>query len=96
MPTGPTGDGSGRKMLLYDVPVNPAYHDLGVVVEWYIQRQIRRDLREWVEPGQGERKGKLSEETSRFLVESSREYKQQGINKTKVFYDGYNYSHYAC
>jgi multimeric flavodoxin WrbA len=27
-----------------DVPVNPVCHALGVLVEWYLRRQIRRDL----------------------------------------------------
>ncbi|MBA7476664.1 hypothetical protein ES707_12058 [subsurface metagenome] len=35
----------GRRYYV-DVPVNPIYHALGVMVEWYMRRQIRRDLRE--------------------------------------------------
>ena len=35
----------GRRYYV-DVPVNPVYHVLGTVVEWYQRRWIRRDLRE--------------------------------------------------
>jgi NAD(P)H-dependent FMN reductase len=34
------------KRYFVDVPVNPFYHALGRLVEWYTRRQIRRDLRE--------------------------------------------------
>ncbi|WP_235808222.1 hypothetical protein [Methanoculleus horonobensis] len=35
----------GRRYYV-DVPVNPVYHALGVVAEWYLRRRVRRDLRE--------------------------------------------------
>jgi multimeric flavodoxin WrbA len=35
----------GRRYYV-DVPVNPIYHALGTLAEWYQRRQIRRDLRE--------------------------------------------------
>jgi len=35
----------GRRYCV-DVPVNPVYHALGVAMEWYMRRRIRRDLRE--------------------------------------------------
>ena len=34
------------KRYYVDVPVNPVYHALGTVVEWYQRRRVRRDLRE--------------------------------------------------
>jgi multimeric flavodoxin WrbA len=34
-----------KRWYYVDVWVNPLYHVLGVVVEWYMRRQIRRDLR---------------------------------------------------
>lgn len=37
--------GKGRRYFV-DVPVNLVYHALGVVMEWYMRRQVRRDLRE--------------------------------------------------
>ncbi len=33
----------GRRYYV-DVPVNPLYHALGVLAEWFMRRQIRRDL----------------------------------------------------
>jgi len=43
-----TGQGWLRKGRRYfvDVPVNPVYHALGTLAEWYMRRQIRKDLRE--------------------------------------------------
>ena len=35
----------GRRYYV-DVPVNPVYHALGTVAEWYLRRRVRRDLRE--------------------------------------------------
>lgn len=35
----------GRRYYV-DVPVNPIYHAIGMMVEWYIRRRIRRDLQE--------------------------------------------------
>jgi multimeric flavodoxin WrbA len=35
----------GRRYFV-DVPVNPVYHALGTLAEWYMRRRIRRDLRE--------------------------------------------------
>ena len=35
----------GRRYFV-DVPVNPVYHALGTVAEWYMRRRVRRDLRE--------------------------------------------------
>jgi len=37
--------GKGRRYYV-DVPVNPVYHALGTVAEWYLRRRVRRDLRE--------------------------------------------------
>lgn len=34
------------KRYYVDVPVNPVYHALGTLAEWYMRRQIRKDLRE--------------------------------------------------
>lgn len=33
-----------EKRFYIDVPVNPLYHAIGVMVEWYMRRRIRRDL----------------------------------------------------
>ena len=33
-----------EKRFYVDVPVNPLYHAIGVMVEWYMRRRIRRDL----------------------------------------------------
>jgi multimeric flavodoxin WrbA len=33
----------GRRYYV-DVPVNPLYHSLGTIVEWYLRRQFRKDL----------------------------------------------------
>jgi len=33
----------GRRYYV-DVPVNPLYHFLGQIVEWYLRRQIRKDM----------------------------------------------------
>lgn len=33
------------KRYYVDIPVNPIYHAIGVMVEWYLRRRIRRDLR---------------------------------------------------
>jgi multimeric flavodoxin WrbA len=35
----------GRRYYV-DVPVNPLYHAIGSMVEWFLRRQIRKDLRE--------------------------------------------------
>jgi multimeric flavodoxin WrbA len=37
----------GRRYFV-DVPVNPIYHAMGVLLEWYQRRQIRKDLRDAV------------------------------------------------
>ena len=34
----------GRRFYV-DIPVNPIYHLIGLMAEWYMRRQIRRDLR---------------------------------------------------
>jgi multimeric flavodoxin WrbA len=34
------------KRYYVDVPVNPLYHAIGNIVEWFLQRRIRKDLRE--------------------------------------------------
>ncbi len=34
----------GRRFYV-DVPVNPIYHAIGLVAEWYMRRQIRRDIK---------------------------------------------------
>lgn len=33
----------GRRYFV-DVPVNPLYHGIGVAVEWYLRRQVRKDV----------------------------------------------------
>ena len=34
-----------KRRYYVDVPVNPLYHAIGVLVEWFMRRRIRRDLK---------------------------------------------------